>query len=369
MRESTENQNAHWLRQLRGSVIGAKGFHKAGLVDPAHLDALEAIDQKLRLRIPEGLRKKLQNLNDPLAKQFLPDPRELISEAEEKDDPIGDQNHEPIKGLIHRYPNRVLLLPTHQCAVYCRFCFRSYQVSHPGKEMSRERWLLALNYIKEHPEIEEVIFSGGDPLTLTDRKLDSFLAPLNAIAHVRRIRFHTRVCTVLPERVTQDLLQRLDQMDKKVILTLHINSPLELTPDAKAAIGKFARTRVLLLHQAVLLRGVNDQVLILKELLGSLCDLGVLPYYFHYPDLARGTGHFRIPLEQAMELFASLRGELSGYAIPRLMIDLPGGGGKVDLTHATVFRNQKGDYEIKSPLTGQILTVSYPKAPPSAPNP
>lgn len=265
---------------------------------------------------------------DPVARQYMPAVEELVTTPEEKDDPIGDDAHTPVKGIVHRYPDRVLLKPVHVCAVYCRFCFRREKVG-PGSEALDEAELAAaLDYIRAHTGIWEVILTGGDPLVLSPRRLSLLMEQLNAIPHVEVIRLHTRVPVAEPSRVTDDLVTAL-QSDKAVYVVLHANHANELTDKVRAAAQKFVAAGIPLLSQSTLLRGVNDKAETLEALLRKLTAMKIKPYYLHHPDKAPGTSHFRLGIAEGQALVDSLRGRLTGIAQPHYVLDIPGGFGKV----------------------------------------
>jgi lysine 2,3-aminomutase len=268
--------------------------------------------------------------DDPLARQLVPSEAELLRTPDELDDPIGDAAHSPVKGIVHRYPDRVLLLPAHACAVYCRFCFRREAVGPGGESLSPAELERALAYVAAHERIFEVILSGGDPLVLSARRLRAIVARLDAIAHVGVIRVHSRVPAVDPARVTPALVRALSAA-KAVYVVLHANHPRELGPEARAACARLVDAGIPMLAQTVLLAGVNDDPDTLEALLRALVAMRVKPYYLHHADLAPGTSHFRTSLESGQALLRRLRGRVSGLAQPTYVLDLPGGAGKVPI--------------------------------------
>ena len=279
--------------------------------------------------------------NDPIARQYLPSAAEAVTTPEEKDDPIGDAAHSPVKGIVHRYPDRVLLKPVHVCAVYCRFCFRREMVG-PGSEMLSAAELdAALDYIRNAPHIWEVILTGGDPLVLSPRRLKYIMDALSAIPHVGVIRIHTRVPVADTPRVTDDMIAAL-QSDKAVYVVLHANHGNELTDKVKAVADKFIRAGIMLLSQSTLLRGVNDKTEVLEALFRRLIVMKVKPYYLHHPDLAPGTSHFRLSIAEGQDIYRALQGRLSGIALPRYMLDIPGGFGKVPVEPRWIEKSDNG---------------------------
>jgi len=263
---------------------------------------------------------------DPIGLQFLPDAAELETAPDEAADPIGDAAHAPLPGLVHRYPDRVLLTPTFACAVYCRFCFRRERVG-TGDGPSPEQLDAALAYIRDRPEIWEVVLTGGDPLALAPRRLGGLVAALDAIPHVGVIRIHSRVPVVAPERIDGALMAAL-ACDTALFVAVHANHPREFTPEARAALRRLAGAGVPLVSQSVLLRGVNDDPATLESLMRRFVENRVKPYYLHHLDPAPGTARFRVPLARGRELVRSLRGRVSGLAQPDYVLDIPGGHGK-----------------------------------------
>jgi lysine 2,3-aminomutase len=268
---------------------------------------------------------------DPIAKQFVPSVHETEVAPEELSDPIGDEARTPVKGIVHRYPDRVLLKPLHVCPVYCRFCFRREKVGPGGEALSAAELSAALAYIRGHGEIWEVILTGGDPLMLAPRRLGALVAALDAISHVAVIRVHTRVPIVDPGRVTAELVAALKPKRAGLWFGIHCNHARELTGEARGALARLADAGFPLLGQSVLLAGVNDDVDTLEQLMRALVTARVKPYYLHHPDLVRGTGHFRVAIEHGQALMRALRGRLSGLAQPTYVLDVPGGHGKVPI--------------------------------------
>ena len=309
----------------------------SGLISPDRSTLLRPVAESYAIGITQAM-AELINRNDPvdpIALQFIPDPRELHVTPEESADPIGDHAHEPVPGLIHRYPDRALLKLVHVCPVYCRFCFRREMVG-PGKAdmMSEAELDAAFQYLAAHPEIFEVIMTGGDPLVLSARRIDDIAARLEAIDHINLVRWHTRVPVVDPERVTDELAAALAPIGTSAWLAIHANHPRELTDAARKALRRLADAGISLVSQSVLLRGVNDDAETLANLMRAFLAAGVKPYYLHQGDLAPGTSHWRVPIEEGLALVSSLRGRLSGLAQPHYVIDIPGGHGKVPVLSA-----------------------------------
>lgn len=296
--------------------------------------ALEAVAERYAVAITDSLARLVDASDpaDPIARQFVPDPRELEVRPEERADPIGDDAHAPVPGIVHRYPDRALLKIVAVCAVYCRFCFRREMVG-PGAEntLSPEALEAAFAYLARHPEIWEVILTGGDPFMLSARRMGEVVERLGAIPHVKIARFHTRVPIAAPERITPDLVRALKGEGITSYVAIHANHARELTPAVRAALARMADAGVPLVSQSVLLRGVNDDAETLADLFRTLVECRVKPYYLHHPDLAPGTGHFRLTIREGQRLMRALRGRLSGLALPTYVLDIPGGAGKVPL--------------------------------------
>ncbi len=267
--------------------------------------------------------------HDPIARQFVPDIRETEIAPGELTDPIGDEARSPVKGIVHRYPDRVLLKPLHVCPVYCRFCFRREKVGPGGEALNDAELATALAYIREHKEIWEVILTGGDPLMMAPRRLGELIASLDAMPHVAVIRVHSRVPVADPGRITDELVAALAPGRAGLWIGVHCNHPRELAPAARVALARLADAGFPLLGQTVLLAGINDDVETLCALMRALVSARVKPYYLHHLDLVRGTGHFRVSIERGQALMKALRGRLSGLAQPTYVLDVPGGHGKV----------------------------------------
>lgn len=280
---------------------------------------------------------------DPIARQFLPSLEELNTLPQERADPIGDHAHSRVAGIVHRHPDRVLFKAVAACPVYCRFCFRREMIG-PGHEnaLSKDDFAAAIAYIADHPEIWEVILTGGDPFILSPRRIAEITARLSEIAHVKVVRWHTRVPVTDPGRVTDDLVAALQAPGATTFVAVHANHPREFSPEAKAALARLTEGSIPLISQSVLLKGVNDKVKILATLMRAFVENRIKPYYLHHPDLAPGTSHFRIGIEEGLTLMRGLRAQLSGLAMPTYMLDIPGGFGKVPLESAGIEQTMRG---------------------------
>jgi lysine 2,3-aminomutase len=307
---------------------------EAGLVPAARRAALEDVAARYAIAITPAMAALIDRADphDPIARQFVPDPAELVVAPEERGDPIGDDAHSAVEGLVHRYPDRVLLKIAHVCAVYCRFCFRREMVGPGGRPaLSSAQIAAALDYVRAQPAIWEVILSGGDPLVLPAERLREVVEALGKIDHVKIMRVHTRVPVVAPDRVTDELVRLLATPDTTAYVVLHANHPRELTPAARAACARFVRAGIPMLSQSVLLKGVNDDVATLAALMRAFVEAGIKPYYLHHGDLARGTAHFRTGIAEGQDLMRALRGKISGLCQPTYVLDIPGGLGKVPI--------------------------------------
>jgi lysine 2,3-aminomutase len=347
----------------RGPARRAADLVAAGLLDPARAAEVDEVSRGLALAVTPEMMDRMRpgDPADPLYRQFVPSAEELVHRPEELADPTGDEAHTPLAGIVHRHPDRVLFKPLLACPVYCRFCFRRETVGPGGGALSAEEIEAALGYIRSHPEIWEVIFTGGDPFLLSPRRLREMLRALEAVEHVEGVRFHTRVPVVDPRRVTPELTAALG-IRRPVYVVVHTNHPRELTPEARAACTRLVDAGLVMLSQTVLLAGVNDDADTLEALFRALVGMRVKPYYLHHADLARGTGHLRTTLEAGQELMRSLRRRLSGLCLPAYVLDLPGGHGKVPVGPEYLHPRGDGTYRVED-LDGG--SHDYP--PPAAP--
>ncbi|MEC9376263.1 MAG: lysine-2,3-aminomutase-like protein [Pseudomonadota bacterium] len=283
---------------------------------------------------------------DPIALQFRPDTKELVEHPEDLSDPIGDNRYSPIKGIVHRYPDRVLLTPINICPVYCRFCFRREKVGKTENAfLTEDQFSRAIDYIQKDQNIWEVILSGGDPLILSPKRLKKIIGALNSIEHVAVIRIHTRIPIVDPERISSDLVKSI-KSKKAVYIVLHSNHPRELTASARLACSKLIDSGIPMLSQTVLLKGINDKPKTLEKLFRQLVANRIKPYYLHHMDKAPGTTHFRTSIKEGQEILKSLRGNISGLCQPNYVLDIPGGAGKVPIDPTWVKSNDNEFYEL-----------------------
>jgi lysine 2,3-aminomutase len=313
-------------------TLGVGDLVSRGVVDEERLPELRLVAARYSVALTEDVVGLIDPSEpaDPIAAQFVPSGAELHEHPQDLSDPIGDEKWSPVPGIVHRYPDRVLLKPNLVCPVYCRFCFRREVVGRKDGVLGAAALGLAFDYIRGRPEIWEVIVTGGDPFLLSPRRVKAIVAALEAIPHVAVIRFHTRVPVVDPGRVRPALVAALES-DKAVYVAIHTNHPRELTPAVKGAVGRLTRAGIPVLSQSVLLRGVNDDPAVLESLLRGLVAMRVKPYYLHHPDLAPGTAHFRLDIERGREIVAGLRGRVSGLCQPTYVLDIPGGYGKAPI--------------------------------------
>jgi lysine 2,3-aminomutase len=315
----------------------------------AKADPLEEVAARYAVAITPAMDALIDptDPNDPIAAQFRPSARELEIAPDELADPIGDDAHTPVKGVVHRYADRCLLKLVHVCPVYCRFCFRREMVGPQGDgTLTGEELDAALAYIAAHDDIWEVILTGGDPFLLSARRVREISARLAAIPHVKIIRWHTRIPAVDPLRVTPDLVEALRVEGATTYVVLHTNHARELTENARAAIARLVDSGVPMLSQTVLLKGVNDSADTLEALMRALVEARVKPYYLHHLDKAQGTSHFRCSIAEGQELVQQLHQRASGLAQPAYVLDIPGGYGKAPLASKAVRETDEG-YEVR----------------------
>jgi lysine 2,3-aminomutase len=319
-----------------------------GFVPAAALPELEKVAARYAVALTPDVAALIDpdDPDDPIARQYIPGIEELTAHAGESADPIGDHAHSPVEGIVHRYPDRVLFKLVHVCAVYCRFCFRREMVG-PGREtaLSQRTYQTALDYIRAHREIWEVILTGGDPLMLSPRRLSEIMADLAAVDHVKIIRFHTRVPVADPRRIDGEMVAALQVAGATTWVALHANHPRELTGSARAACARMIDAGIPMVSQSVLLRGVNDDAATLEALMRAFVECRIKPYYLHHGDLAPGTAHLRTTLEQGQQLMLALRGRVSGLCQPEYVLDIPGGHGKAPVGPNYLSRTREPDPE------------------------
>ncbi len=307
------------------------------LISAEDADALRALTKRYSIAVTPEMAQIIQSApdKDPIAAQFIPRIEEMHVLPQERMDPTGDYPHAPMRALVHRHRDRVLLKPTVACAVYCRFCFRREMIGPNGDTITQEDVDKALRYIAENSEIKEVILTGGDPLVLAPHRLAVIVQQLNMIPHVKWLRIHTRVPVVAPDKINAEMLNALRSV-KAITMAVHANHAREFTPKAGAALVRLAHQGIVLLGQSVLLKGVNDTADALADLFETMMQHRIKPYYLHHPDQVTGTSHFRLPFEQGMRLMKAVRARVSGVCMPHYVVDIPGGVCKIPVTPETV---------------------------------
>ncbi|MEX1364178.1 MAG: KamA family radical SAM protein [Nannocystaceae bacterium] len=360
----TADEREPWQQELRHGIRTSAQLSRAPL-SAEQLRALSPVTETFKTRAPRHYLKLVDwsDPDDPIRAQVIPAPAELRFAPGELVDPIGDQRHSPVPRLTHRYPDRVLLYPTYHCALYCRFCFRKEAINEVDEGYSARALQPAYAYIEAHDALREVILTGGDPMTLRDDHLAAIRGRLEAVPHLRMLRLHTRVPVALPQRVTPGLVAALRGRLMVAVVT-HFNHPREITEPAAVACRRLREGGFMLLNQTVLLRGINDDAAVLRELFQELVyTLGAKPYYLHHCDLTRGLSHFRTSIEHGQQLVDGLRGQISGLCQPSYVLDLPGGHGKVPLTPDHVQAREGHRYTLRG-LDGHEHRYDEVLAPP-----
>ncbi|MEX2382769.1 MAG: KamA family radical SAM protein [Opitutales bacterium] len=321
-----------WTWQLKNRITTVEEIEKYIDLTPEEKKGCYFANKKLALAITPYFFNLIdfQDVDCPIRRQVIPRIEEMTVSDEEMADPCGEDSHMPVPGLVHRYPDRVLFLVTDRCASYCRYCTRSRLVSNSQGYDFHPEFEQGLRYIEQHPEVRDVLLSGGDPLLLADRKLDHLLGRLRAIKHVEFIRIGSRIPIFLPQRITPELC-RIFEKYEPIWISIHANHPKECTQEVKDACDRLARTGVPLGNQSVLLKGINDDVDVMKSLVHRLLRMRVRPYYIYQCDLITGSAHLRADVRKGIEIIENLRGHTTGYAVPQFVIDAPGGGGKVPI--------------------------------------
>jgi len=321
-----------WRWQLRHRITAPEQLKNVIEMTPEEEAGVQATCQRLRMAITPYFASLMdtKDANCPIRRQVVPTANELVISKDELRDPLSEDADSPVPGLVHRYPDRVLLLVTDQCASYCRHCTRRRWVGVKAERMPPEAMQRAIQYIADHPEVRDVLISGGDPLLLSESVLEPLLKGLRAIPHVEIIRIGTRVPVFLPQRITPELVAMLSKYHP-LWINIHFNHPKEITPETAEACARLANAGIPLGSQTVLLRGINDCPHIIKKLMHELLKIRVRPYYLYQCDLSQGISHFRTSISKGIEIIEHLRGHTSGLAIPTFAVDAPGGGGKVPI--------------------------------------
>lgn len=343
-----------WRWQLANRIDSLEELRNVLQLTPDEEAGIALASQRFRLEITPYF-ATLMDPDDPacpIRRQVIPTIAELRTTPSESEDPLDEARYTPAPGLIHRYPDRVLLFPTLHCASYCRFCTRSRIVGHIEDTVHFNELQPAFDYLRCHPEIRDVLVSGGDPLTIGDRKLEQLITQLRSIPHIEIVRFNTRVPVFLPQRITESLTVMLKQFHP-IYIGVHVNHPKEITLEMAAACAKLADAGIPLGGQTVLLRGINDNPQTMKKLMHELLRVRVRPYYLNQGDLVAGTSHLRATIATGISIIEQLRGHTTGYAVPTYVVDTPRGGGKIPLgptylisydNGRAVMRNFRGNY-------------------------
>lgn len=352
------------MTAFRRTLTSVGDLADAGLISPEQATSLANVGSRYAVGVTPSMAALIDpsDAADPIARQFVPDARELELHLNENADPIGDGLKSPVPGIVHRYPDRVLLKLVSVCPVYCRFCFRREMVG-PGKSaaLSESDLAVALDYIRSRPEIWEVILTGGDPLILSPRRIAEVTEAIGAIEHVKILRWHSRVPAVAPERITDQLVQSLRSSTKTVYIALHANHPRELTDAAGTACARLIDGGVVMVSQSVLLKGINDDADTLAALMKRFVEMRIKPYYLHHGDLAPGTAHLRTTIAEGQALMRELRARISGLAMPTYVLDIPGAHGKVPV--GPQYIDNAGDDTLVTDRTGVAHSYSD-RAPP-----
>ncbi|MCW9003412.1 MAG: lysine-2,3-aminomutase-like protein [Rhodospirillales bacterium] len=333
---------------------------EAGLVGLVGADDAQAMDRAAEAMPIAITPHLLDHMTPAIARQFVPTAAELQPHPDDTPDPIGDEAHSPVRGIVHRYPDRVLVKPLLHCPAYCRFCFRRGQIGEDDGSLSDAELDAAVAYIAERKAVREAILTGGDPLMLPPARLGEIVHRLAAVPHIEVVRIHTRVPVTDPRRVGPDTVTAL-RAEKAVFVVVHCNHPDELTPETLATCARLIEAGIPMLSQTVLLKGVNDDVEVLAALMRALVARRITPYYLHHPDLAPGTAHFRPTLAEGRALVAELRKQVSGICMPTYVLDIPGGFGKVPAEGPLIEADSDGRYRVRDRL-GE--THAYPPAKP-----
>jgi lysine 2,3-aminomutase len=351
-----------WLKLFRDGVSNAESLAQHVEFDPGESpDKLHDAIADYPVRINDYFVRLMKEKGSPIALQVVPSAAEMDQDVEAHyDDPLDEEADSPVRGLVHRYPDRVLLMVTTQCPIYCRFCTRKRIIGKPGI-ISTATIDAGIDYIRQHPEIRDVLLSGGDPLMVKDELLERILRSLRAIPHLEVLRIGTRVPCALPQRVTPELCAILKQFHP-LYMNIHFNHPDEITPEVATACGLLADSGIPLGSQTVLLKGINDDPEIMKQLMHKLLTIRVKPYYLYQADLIKGTEHFRTTVEKGLEIMDALQGHTTGFAVPKYVIDAPGGGGKVPVSPQTLIGLSTENVVIKN-YEGKTYRYPQPKEP------
>ena len=345
-----------WRWQVRNRLSSIEELRRYIRLTPAEVRGIKMAQG----RFPVGITPYWASLIDPsnprcpLRMQVVPTAKEHLVSKHEMVDPLAEDSNSPVPGIVHRYPDRVLLLPLNMCAAYCRYCTRSRWVGDENEMMLGPRLDPAIDYLRRNKQIRDVLISGGDPLLFSDGRLDELLGRLRSIKHIEFIRIGTRVPVFLPMRITTELIQMM-RKHHPVWISIHFNHPKEITPEVRQACNMLADGGFPLGSQSVLLAGINDDPAVFKKLFHELLKIRVRPYYIYQCDPVTGTSHFRTPVSKGVEIIEALRGHTTGYAVPTFVVDAPGGGGKVPIAPNYVMEHAEGVLKLRN-YAGQQYT-------------
>ena len=349
-----------WRWQLRNRITTQEILGKLVNLTPSEERGIAGSGTKLTMSIPPYFASLIdpENPNCPIRKQSIPQEHELETTPDEMADPCGEDKNSPVRGLVHRYPDRVLFLVNEMCAMYCRYCTRSRMVGDGHRTLSMQTYNTAFEYIRAHKEVRDVLISGGDPLTLSDRVLEHIIKTLKSIPHVEFVRIGTRIPVTLPQRVTFELVNMLKKYSP-VWMSIHFNHPREVTKRVKFACDLIADSGIPMGSQTVLLKGINDNAAVMKKLMHELLKIRVRPYYIYQCDPILGSRHFRTPVSVGIDIMEKLRGHTTGYAVPTFVIDAPGGGGKIPVGPQYIVAHEGNNYTIRN-YAGEQYTYVDP---------
>jgi lysine 2,3-aminomutase len=348
--DATPEQWNDWRWQLRNRVRDLTALERIVRLTENERSVIQQIGGRLPVGITPYYASLMDPSNDadPIRRTIVPVAMELVQTEGEAEDPLGEDHDSAVPGLVHRYPDRVLFLVTNFCAVYCRYCTRARLVGHTGEfHFNLAQHQKAIDYIASHPEIRDVLISGGDPLTMADDKLEGLLAALRAIPHVEFLRIGTKVPAVMPQRITPEFVAMLKRYHP-LWMSIHFMHPAEITPEVSVALNRLADAGVPLGSQTVLVKDVNDNVPTMKKLMHGLLRNRVRPYYIYQCDPIVGSSHLRTPVSKGLEIIAGLRGHTTGYAVPAFVVDAPGGGGKIQLLPEAVIGRDGDDLLLRN---------------------
>jgi lysine 2,3-aminomutase len=359
--EATIAQWNDWKWQLRNRLKDLRTLEKVFCLSEDERAAVRELGDALPVGITPYYASLMdaEDPGDPLRRTMVPVTREFVRTAGEADDPLGEDHDMPVPGLVHRYPDRVLFLVTNFCATYCRYCTRARLVGKTGEyHFNFQQYERALEYLRQHSEIRDVLLSGGDPLTMADERLEWLLSRLRAIPHIEFVRIGSKVPAVLPQRITPELCAMLRKYHP-LWLSIHFMHPEEVSPEVRQACGRLADAGIPLGSQTVLTRGINDDVETMKRLMHLLLMARVRPYYIYQCDPISGSSHFRTPVETGLKIIEGLRGHTTGYAVPQFVIDAPGGGGKIPLV-PDYYQGREGDEVVLRNFEGKVYRYPDP---------